>query len=239
MPRALRFAWIPLILLATTACNGRSGATPYQAPGRAITVDGQTDDWAGVPAYRVSGLDHCWWGLPREAMQGDDDCSYTWRAAWQGNRIFFLVEVRDQTVLEPEEQHSYHNDSVEIFVAPGPTVGPRTEPGGIIHGYELHFQGFAENQAFCTRYDQAQMQLFLDTFAGEMSLQRHEGGYRLEVGFTTPRLELTPGSTVGLWFAINDDDGADKGRETQMILEPTTIHFWSHLEPWARLAIVP
>ena len=77
-----------------------------------ITIDGHLADWqwldrAGTPVTHVTA----------GARTGDDDCSARFRAAWDGSCVYFAVEVKDDTFVEPPSAHKFWlGDSVELWV---------------------------------------------------------------------------------------------------------------------------
>lgn len=234
--------WV--LLAGLTGCL-RAGdppalSPPLEAPMRDIRVDGDIGDWQDVPVYTVNHRENLWKtpNLPPEFWKGPEDLSYQWRMAWSNNRLFVLVEVRDQAVMPPKEAFTYLNDSVEIFVDPRALTGKRVV-NRELRAFELHFQGIDRPQVYCTRYQTAapQTEMFVSDWHGEVAMRRTPDGYRLECGFTTPHMSLKEGNEIGIFLAVNDHDGRVDGRETQMILVPTEVRFWSFLDPWPRLTL--
>ena len=87
-------------------------------PQRRITVDGNPADWDHVAPNRVEGREHLWYGqgMTPEKWQDNGDLSYQWRGAWSGNKLYFLFEVTDDCLREPDQPSSYLCDCIEIYL---------------------------------------------------------------------------------------------------------------------------
>jgi hypothetical protein len=85
-----------------------------RAPGR-ITIDGDLEDWEGVPARTLSPVA----GGRSRQVAGDADCSAWCQLAWDERCLYFACRVRDDTF----QQHRigadiWREDSVQVAFDP-------------------------------------------------------------------------------------------------------------------------
>ena len=75
----------------------------------------------------VRGEKQLWFGqgMTRQQWHGNGDLSYAWRAAWWGDKLYFLVEVTDDKVLGPTQPKSFLCDGLEIYLDYGNRGGRR------------------------------------------------------------------------------------------------------------------
>ncbi len=50
--------------------------------------------------------------MTREKWRGNEDLSYRWRAAWSGDKLYFLFEVTDDRVIPAGQTSSYLCDCI-------------------------------------------------------------------------------------------------------------------------------
>ena len=79
-------------------------AATYQVARCKIAVNGDPSGWKTIPPVMVRGEKQLWFGqgMTRQQWHGNGDLSYAWRAAWWGDKLYFLVEVTDDKVLGPD-----------------------------------------------------------------------------------------------------------------------------------------
>ncbi|HEY3378351.1 MAG TPA: sugar-binding protein [Armatimonadota bacterium] len=70
-----------------------------QAQRLAPTIDGDLAEWAGVPAYALSGRE--WVVRSPQYYSGPNDLSATVRYAWDEKALYVACEVKDDTFLQP------------------------------------------------------------------------------------------------------------------------------------------
>ena len=235
---------------ASTDPDGRKALPPtYDMAQRAITVDADVSDWQGIAANRVDGSEHLWFGqdMTPEKWKGNADHSYQWRAAWFGNKLYFLFEVTDDIVVDPAQQpNSFLNDCIEILLDPRNQGGPRfDEVGGkkTLHGYEMHFlpsggQLVFVDDALSPMYPMAHPQndLFREKWEGQTAVRKTETGYIMEIAFAIPGVELKPGMVMGMDTDTCDDDG--QGRKSLQIWAGQTVEFWLTMDHYGKVRLV-
>jgi len=219
----------------------------YCAPHREIIVDGDVADWQGVKTETVAEADHLWFGqgMTRDKWKGDRDLSYTWRAAWFGNRLFFLLEVRDDKLPEPTHKYSYLNDCVEIFLDYRNLKGPRIVGSGKerkLKGYEIHFVPFSPPKVYLSEalgsyfLDKPQNNVFVRDWSGEIAGKRTGAGYMIEIGFSIPGFQLHPLHVMGIDVSVCDDDGM--GRESLLLWTGSRgVKFWRQMDKYGKLIL--
>jgi len=216
---------------------------------RAITVDADISDWQGVTANRVDGPEHLWFGqdMTPEKWKGNADHSYQWRAAWSGNKLYFLFEVTDDIVVDPAQQpNSFLNDCIEILLDPRNQGGPRfDEEDGkkTLHGYEMHFlpsegQLVFVDDALSPMYPMTnpQTDLFHEKWAGETAVRKTGTGYVMEIAFAIPGVELKPGLVMGMEIGIGDDDG--QGRKSLQTWTGKQVDFWLTMDHYGKVTLI-
>jgi len=253
-----RFLAWTLCLTSWSAAFCRAAETPkpaYDVQRRNITVDGLLGDWEGVPVNVVKGEGHLWFGqgMTRDQWRGNADLSYSWRAAWHGDRLFFLFEVADDQVVEPNQPSSFLCDCVEIYLDPNNRGGRRVEvldrranwfdkcdPKELM-GYELHFLPTLPPTVYVDHadryaFDKPQTDRFKKGWSGEAAARRTPHGYLLEIGLSVPGLTLRPGLKLGAEAGVCDDDG--QGRESIMMWTGTKADFWITMEDYGKVTLV-
>lgn len=239
-------------LLLVCACAGcasiKSNESPipaYEITKRTITVDANRSDWEGIPVNRVAGPEHLWFGqgITPEQWMGDADHSYQWRAAWAGNKLYFLFEVTDDIVVDPAQQpNSYLNDCIEILLDPHNQGGPlwveNADGSKTFNGYEMHFLPSEGQPVFIDDYvmNKPQTERFNKTWAGETATRKTETGYVMEIGFSIPDVELKSGMVMGLDTDTCDDDG--QSRKSLQIWASGQVEFWLTMDHYGKVTLV-
>ena len=229
----------------TFSCKSRNDIS-YVIRQHDVVVDGLADDWKGVKNVRIGDPGQLWIGqdLVRENWKGPDDLSFSWRSCYSGNRIFFLFEVTDDTLVEPALQpNSFLNDCIEIMIDTGNVGGARftdTGQGKILHGYELHFLPAKPCHVFLNDslapmfpMEMAQDSLFLAEWDGEIACLKESGSYKVEIGFKVPDFAILSGRIVGLDVDVCDDDG--QGRKSLLIWSGTDKEFWMNMDEYPKI----
>ena len=253
-------AWIGMVLCAgfMPGCSKEDRDRPqldldrpsptYDIVKREITVDGGVADWEGVAENAVKGPNHLWFGqdMTPDKWRGDKDHSYSWRATWNGNKLYFLFEVTDDIVIDPPQQpNSFLNDCIEILIDPKNKGGRRfDETGGkkTLHGYEMHFlpgkrQLVFVDDALSPLYPIAspQNELFKKQWNGETAFRKTQTGYVMEIAFSIPGIQLKPGMVMGMDTDTCDDDGAS--RKSLQIWTGKQVDFWVTMDHYGKVTL--
>lgn len=254
---ALLFAWGVFSGCTTLAVEHHKLSVPtYGMQERPITVDGDLSDWQGIAPDRVEGADHLWFGqgMTPEKWSGNQDLSYSWRGAYSGDRLFFLVEVTDDHVVEAGQRFSYLCDCIEIYLDYKNRGGKRVcvMDGRSnwfakcyereLMGYELHFLPTQPVRVYLDHrhkyaLDRPQTDEFRCRWQGEAVCKRTTTGYSMEIGFSIPNLpHLKPGTTLGVEIGVCDNDG--NGRESIMMWTGTKSDFWLRMDEYGKVTLM-
>ena len=80
---------------------------------RAVTVDGQLDDWPQLPYACATGTH----ALPnKKVWQGPEDCSFRFNLAYDEDALYLAVEVTDDTLLVDPNRQPFLQDGLEIHL---------------------------------------------------------------------------------------------------------------------------
>lgn len=222
---------------------------------RAIAVNGDVSDWKGIKPNIVKGKDHLWFGqgMTPEKWHGNKDLSYQWRAAWSGQKLYFLIEVSDDKVVEAGQPSSYLCDCVEVYLDYANQGGQRVVvmdgrtnwfdkcESRELKGYELHFLPSAPPRVYLDHrdkyaVDKPQTEEFRRVWAGEIVTRRTTTGYLIELGFSVPNVALKPGLVMGGEIGVCDDDG--ESRKSIMMWTGTKKDFWLNMDDYGKLRLV-
>lgn len=239
-----------MLVFIAVGCGVEVLAAPQcDLPQRAIAVDGDLDDWAGIEPIAVHGSEHLWFGqgMTPDKWKGDEDLSYQWRGAWSGERLYFAVEVTDDQLVEPSQAKSFLCDCVEIYLDHNHQGGRRVkvldaredwfakcDPRELM-GYELHFLAADPPRVYLDHADKYALEKphtdrYHRDWSGIAALRRTARGYVLEIGFRVPGIELSAGKKLGIEIGVCDDDG--QGRESIMMWTGTKSDFWLSMDDY-------
>ena len=211
-----------------------------------IIVDGHANDWENVSGIIVDRVDQLWvgQGMLAEYWNGPEDLSFHWKASRKENMIYFLFEVKDDTLVQPPGQpNSWLNDCIEIVIDPKNQGGPRfieDEQGKELFGYEMHFMPSSPNHVFVNDalaplypVEMAQDSLFRTEWKGQIATTKSQGSYITEIGFAVPGLVIEPGLEIGLDVVVCDDDG--EGRKSLLIWSGAKNEYWLTMDDYPKI----
>ncbi|MEN8250532.1 MAG: sugar-binding protein [Bacteroidota bacterium] len=234
-----------ILALSISGCC-RNENVSYIIKQAAITVDGYGDDWKSIQGIEVADTSQLWigQGMIVENWKGKEDLSFTWKAAYDWHKIYFLFDVNDNILVDPAQQNlSFLNDVVEIMIDPENKKGERftvSENKKRLNGYEMHFLPSTGNKVFIDdsivpeyRMDLSQDELFVNNWKGEIASTKKEGGYILELGFEVPGMEINSGKRIGLDVDVCDDDG--DGRKSLLIWSGENNEFWLTMDKYPQV----
>ena len=236
---SLGFIAITMLLMS---CN-KHDDVQYRIVKSEISVDAKTDDWKNIKSISVGDTSKLWvgQGMVVENWKGKEDLSFTWKSAYNNNKIYFLFDVNDDILIDPAQQPmSFLNDVIEIMLDPRNEKGDRfniIDGNKKLNGYEMHFLPSSGNEVFIDdslipeyRMNLSQKELFVTKWKGEIASAKRDGGYILELGFEIPDLEILPGKKIGLDVDVCDDDG--DGRKSLLIWSGENNEFWITMEKY-------
>jgi hypothetical protein len=169
--------------------------TPYP-----IKIDGEADyGWMEAPPF----FGNLRLGNPvYTALDAWDDLEVTWRALWDYNNLYFLIDVLDDTLVQDGE-YNWRDDGIELW----------------IDGDGSHNTTYGVNDwGFAFAYDPATILRDKTNWPGGMTAEDlaliaqgqtlTADGLTLEVAFPLDLLGIAPGAgtQLGLEVDYNDDD---------------------------------
>lgn len=194
---------VMLLMVAGTAWSALADPTLDAPAFEDIVIDGDADDWSD-DGFRVDVL------YPRGGrMLPADDFQPTARWGWDKEGLLVMVRVMDDAAVESPGKAPWAHDSVELFVAGGPTFEQQAQviisPGmdqGASDGAEL------ATQVFDRRTDKTV------PFEPEVAARAIEGGYVVEarLPWTAIGIEPAAGETLGVNLQVNDRDQRNGGQ---------------------------
>jgi hypothetical protein len=174
-----------------------------------------------------------------DKWHGNQDLSFRWRGAWDGDKLYFLVVVTDDHLIDPPQQpKTWLNDCIEIHLDPLHLGGPRkqrVDGKDRLRGYEMHFVPTAKpvimlDDVLAPDYpmDKPQNDLFQKKWGGQMAVKKTPTDYIVEIAFSIPGVPLHAGRTMGLDVAVCDDDG--QSRKALMLWSGNRGEFWLNMD---------
>jgi endoglucanase len=163
--------------------------TEIPQAGAAPEVDGDVDDaWSNVTAHEFRHV-------VQGSVDGDDDLSGTWRATWDDDAFYLLVDVTDDELVSDSDQQ-YNDDSVEIFVDADNSKGSEYDGTN-----DFQFSFPWDGESIAGKHPQP-----VDDV--EWAQTDTDDGYRIEVAFPWSVLTVSnpANHAMGLDVHVNDDD---------------------------------
>ena len=178
---------------------------------KAPVIDGKVDDiWNAAKPYKIANVLY-------EPPKSSKDLSADYRAMWDENNLYLLVEVTDDILkhdTSPEDW--YDSDSVEVYI--DATDGKSAQYGPTDFQY-----GFI--------WDKTSPQMLEGkhsrTNGVQYALVTTDTGYRVEIKFPWSTLGTKPsaGAKIGLDVQVNDNDAEGK-RKSKIAWHATEDNAW-------------
>ena len=174
-----------------------------------VTLDGKGDEpfWKNAPVERIglSADEALRYGKNAPAWKGSDDLSATWKAAWDDQNLYLLVEVTDDVYHAPiSGSNLWNQDGLQFLFDPMRTSAEKA--GKYDYGCGITPAG---PEAFC--YLTAHASVSEGRAPWKLAETRLAGGSRrYEVAIPwTSLAPFTPatGANLGMSMILNEDDG--------------------------------
>ena len=187
-------------------CTG-SNITKTSTP---ITIDAVVDAaWSNAPEVTISN-----------ATMGSKPADFAgkYRALWDNNNLYFLVEVSDATKTNDSGSSWWEDDVIEIFLDGDNSKGDSYDGQ---NDFQLGF-----------RWNDANINIGGGSKTNITGIVKNiyatASGYSLEVSIPWTTIGVTPtiGNKIGLDVEVDDDDNGGT-RDTQMSAYATTSDAWS------------
>ena len=185
-------------------------------------IDGEIDDvWettvSAELAHPVRGA------AERPAAE---DFAVSFRALWDAERLYVLVEAKDQT-LYAGAANGYDNDGVELYLDPGLRGGSSYAEGQFQYSAVWGATALSESKSGATE-------------GVEMVQKAVDGGYRVEIAIPWAALSAVPeaGRTIGIDLHAVDNDGTS-ARKTKLAWAAHADHSWENPGLMGRMRLAP
>ena len=180
------------------APDGEAGQTYYAPFPVLITLDGEIDDWAGVPSVLLSG----------------SDTSVRFAGASDGEYLYFLGDVTDPHIISGEHGLNYWNeDSVEFYVNGSGDLATRSYKEGIaqITIPALNMDVEIEDAILAGVRG--------TTLSAQAKVVGTDDGYRIELAIPLKNdlWEITPSHGSVLGFQVHLNGASSGGRDSKLI----------------------
>jgi len=180
---------------------------------KAPAIDGKVDDvWQAARKYPIENMGE----TPATSAE---DLSASYRALWDENNLYVLVDVKDETLIhDTANSQWYQSDSVEVYID---ADNSKSEDYGE-HDYQ-----------FAINWDQTAPTLQETKHNRTQSVQHTVvttgNGYRVELKFPWSTLGTKPslGTKIGLEVQINDSDHRGQ-RDTKLSWRDKEDAAWQH-----------
>jgi hypothetical protein len=233
---------------AGTLPDGRPRPT-LLAESRAITLDGNLDDWKGIPFVAVTPQNGV---FDLESGTTDDpaDISYRFAVCHDGQALYVAVETTDDVLSLDDtrtgETHAlaWQDDAVEVFIDGNRNRAPHArdkEHTEYPFGGEFSLVANGAATSNCTAWP--------DTFGkpdfwqGATSCERLPDGswrlrYEYRLTWNVMGGKVRPGDRIGFTIGIQDDDDGDK-RDHALYWLGLTPHCWKDEAGWGDVYLKP
>lgn len=223
---------------------------PYHVPQRSgpVTIDGQLDDWTGVPGVNINTAEQVaiWHGNELTSPPADyspGDLSATFWIQWDAENLYVAIKVTDDNLLQPDHSPDtgtnwWHDDEVEMSFDLG------YNGGGTSHGDDDAMLTFTYN----TRHvygnwdyrDSGGWKEHTDEFEGAFAHKIiDEHTYVLEVRIPFVQIDSTflpdIGTQIGFDISPEDEDVSGAGRDGQMFWVHKDANAWTDVSQWGTL----
>jgi len=200
------------------------------SPGSMPVLDGRIDEVWLFSAEHTIGTSQV-----GAAPSSPEDCSGTWRALWNVEALYVLVEVKDESLTNDSGggDSKWLDDSVEIYVD-----GDNSKDASV--GTDDHQYTF--------RWNDEELEVPSAIHNGAPSLVGVEyvivttaEGYMLETKLPWMSImgkAATPGQLIGFDVWINDDDDGGDTRESQVSWYSTDGNGWQDPSVWGVAALL-
>lgn len=178
-----------------------------------VTTDGIVDDvWSSATTNSIGNL------APGGSVSGSSDLSGTWKALWDTDYLYVLVEANDDFIVADSVGGWYYlDDTVELFIDADYSGG--TSYDGVNDYQFLYRIGDA---TFSTGVNS-----LTDINGVETALKLTGTGYVVEIAVPWTLLGVVPadGADIGINVLLDDDDDGG-GRDAQLSWTAASNDFW-------------
>jgi len=215
--------------LADSATAANAGKKlPWETPALVLpttkppTIDGRVDEiWQNAPRYKLEHVAKAFAsGEPASKPASPADLSANWRALWDENNLYLLVEVTDdklvndtsptQAITVPSGSEVipwWYDDAVEVYLD---AANAKPEEYGE-HDAHYHFDWDKTKPTLGLHNRTLNQDIINQTSpvdGVEFAMETTDKGYRTEIKFPWAKLHGKPaaGASIGIDVHVSDDD---------------------------------
>lgn len=163
-------------------------------------IDGDVDDvWSGAPAQSFNQVV---WGS-RSWLFPDDDLSGTWKALWDADRLYYLLDITDNRLRASGGPSWRDDDTAEVLIDADNSKGAGYDDENDFH--------------YAFRWNDGTVHLgpesVPDASGVAFAMSNTHDGYRVEISIPWSTLNVTPAEAHVLgaeMFLDDDDDHGDR-----------------------------
>jgi hypothetical protein len=195
------------------------------SPGSMPVLDGRIDEaWFFSTEHTMENT------VADNSPDSPTDCSGAWRALWNWEALYVLVEVTDDSLTNDSGggDNKWNDDSVEIYVDGDNSKGTSASSDQNAHQYTFRWNNEELETPSAIHHGAPSL------VGVEYACKTTDEGYMLEVKLPWMSImgeAATPGQLIGLDVWINDDDdGGD--RDSQVSWYSTDGNGWQDPSVW-------
>jgi hypothetical protein len=199
------------------------------SPGAMPVLDGRIDEVWFFSTEQTIGTSQV-----GTAPSSPADCSGTWRALWNWEALFVLVEVNDDTLTNDSGggDNKWNDDSVEVYVDGDNSKRSSVDEND--HQYTCRWNNEVLEQPSAIHHGAPSL------VGVEYAVATTDEGYLLEIKLPWMSImgePATPGQLIGFDVWINDDDDGGN-RDSQVSWYSTDGNGWQDPSVWAVAELV-
>lgn len=199
------------------------------SPGAMPVLDGRIDEVWFFSTEQTIGTSQV-----GTAPSSPADCSGTWRALWNWEGLYVLVEVNDDTLTNDSGggDNKWNDDSVEVYVDGDNSKGSSVDDND--HQYTCRWNNEVLEEPSAIHNGAPSL------VGVEYAVATTDDGYLLEIKLPWMSImgePATPGQLIGFDVWINDDDD-DGDRDSQVSWYSTDGNGWQDPSVWAVAELV-
>lgn len=215
----------------TLPAGQNNGAVEARQMTTAVVIDGNLEEWAGLPAVQSSYLVYA---VPE--WDGTDDVEATWRLGWDANNLLVAVEVTDDRHVQTQEGNQiFKGDGVSLQI--DSNLEGDYGSGLSSDDYQVNLSpgDFSGIPPSAFRFQEG---ADAPGHGIVVAAQPVEEGYRLEAAIPWQDIGLTPSPGLSIGLALNVNDNDTPGTAVQEVMKSQAAsRIFRDPTSWGRLTL--
>lgn len=199
-------------------------------------IDGKAEElWSAAQQYKLGNVIY-------SPLSSVDDCSADYRAMWDANNLYVLIDVTDDTLVNdtsPDQPVTlptgsrvvpwWFDDCVEVYIDADNSKSKQYDDDDA----QYHFDWDKTNPTMGTHNQHGRMDNI------EFAILTTDKGYRTEIKFPWSTLGVKPsdGMKIGLDIHVNDDDNGGE-RDTKLTWWGKEDNAWENPQAFGTAQLV-